>query len=102
MRPGLEAALLVLLFATPPPPAAPPETYDLDIAEKRIHRPALEAGSALRVESDDNGVRINVGAAIRAGGVDIRLRNVRGTVRFRADTRRLQASPQPSPPPGQQ
>ena len=102
MRRGLDAVLLALLFATPPSPAPPPETYHLDISEKRIHRPALEAGSALRVESDDRGVRVNVGASITADGVDIRLRNVKGTVRFRADTRRLQPSPQPSPDPGQQ
>jgi hypothetical protein len=100
MTAGLAAALLAVVFATQEPPAPPAETYDLDISEKRIHRPGLDAATALRVGESARGVEVQVGASFSASAVDILLRNVKGTVRFKADTSRLRvrtASPDPEP-----
>jgi hypothetical protein len=103
MRTAVEAILAAAMFATQPPPpaAAPAGTYDLDIAEKRIRRPDLEAGTALRVGDGSRGVEVQVGASVTASAVDILLRDVKGTVRFRFDTSRLRAraaSPEPEAP----
>ena len=91
------AVIAALVFAAEPPPTAPfagtaaAETFDLDIAEKRIHREGFEASTALRLESDGGGVALRVGASVSARVIDVVLRNVRGTVRFHVDTRRLDA-----------
>ncbi len=90
------AVFAALVFATEPPPTpfagtAATETFALDIAEKRIHREGFDASTALRVESDGGGVALRVGASVSASAIDVVLRNVRGTVRFHADTRRLHA-----------
>lgn len=82
---------------TPSPPrhAAPPERqtratadedFDLNIAERRITETDFHAETA--VEIGDEGARgldLRVGVAVRASGIDVLLRNVRGHVRFRAN-----------------
>ena len=94
------AVVLALLFSPQAPPAvvtaaAPSETYALDIAEKRIDRESFEAGTAVRI-GDAQGVQVHVGAGVAARTVAIVLRNVNGTVRFRADLSRLPARPAPA------
>lgn len=111
-RSALAAAAAAAFLQVPPP--APPspvaETYELDITERRIHRPGFQAGSNVVVDPGDGGIHVRVGAGISARSIDIVLRNVHGTVRFRADTSRLDAfrstapapAPTPTPDPNQQ
>jgi hypothetical protein len=84
---ALAAILATALAQTPPPPAA--ETIDLDIPERRIHEQDYHAATELRVEPNQ-GVRVQVGAGLSARAIDVLLRNVRGSVRFRFDTSRLE------------
>ena len=86
------ALVLAASFLTQDAPAPrPAETYDLDIADERIHRPDLDAATAVRVGDGVDGVTIDIGAGVSARAVDIHLRNVKGTVRFRFDTSRLRS-----------
>jgi hypothetical protein len=93
------ASLAVALAQSGAPAAAPEPVQDfqLDIGERRIHRPDLQAGTELRLQPGDGGIQIQVGAAVSARAVDVLLRNVRGTVRFRFDTSRLDAVRSPAP-----
>ena len=100
MSAALAFAIAVLFAqAAPPPPPPASETFELDIAERRIHRPDLHAGSSLRIEPGQGGIRIQIGAGLSARAIDVLLRNVHGTVRFRADTSRLDAALSTAPPP---
>ena len=100
------AAVLSAVVETPPAPP-PAETFHLDIAERRIHEEGFFASTALRLQSRDGGIAVAAGAAVSARTVDIVLRNVKGTVRFRADGRRLErltsaAAPSPAVDPEHQ
>jgi hypothetical protein len=101
-RPSAVAMVMAAAFfqaADPPAPSATAETYVLDIAEKRIHRSGFQAGSNVVIDQGDGGIRIRVGAGVSARSIDIVLRNVHGTVRFRADTSRLDAARSTAPAP---
>jgi hypothetical protein len=72
--------------------AAPPEQhasatadedFDLNIAERRISERDFHAETAIGTSSD--GLNLNVGVTVRAGDINLLLRNVRGHVRFRAN-----------------
>jgi hypothetical protein len=76
------------------------ESFDLDIAEKRISRPDFHASTALKIEPTDGSVRIHAGASVTARSVEIVLRNVRGSVRFHSDMGRLENVLRPAPPAG--
>jgi hypothetical protein len=94
-------ALGVLLQAAPPAPPPPrpsrgdrlvaslpdatDETYPLDIASRRITRGPYRAGHALELSPATAGLAVRIGALLTAARIDVHLRNVRGTVRFRAD-----------------
>ena len=97
----LAGAIAAVFLQAPETPAPVAETYDLDISEKRIHRPGFQAGSNVVIDPGDGGIHIRVGAGVSARAIDIILRNVQGTVRFKADTSRLDAvrSSHPSPSP---
>lgn len=97
---ALAVAAVFVQAPDSPPPAT--ETYDIHISEKRIHRPGFQAGSNLVVDPGDGSIRIQVGAGVSARSIDIVLRNVHGTVRFRADTSRLDAVRSTPPPLPQQ
>lgn len=86
----IAAVLLVVV-------AAAPQTYDLDIAEKRITKNDFHASTALQAGTADSGVQVRAGASASARVIDLVLRNVRGTVHFRADTSRLQGGRVPIP-----
>jgi hypothetical protein len=84
--------------------AVTPETFNLDIAEKRITENGFHASKALEVWPGEGGIHIQAGASISARTIELVLRNVRGTVHFHADTSRLQGTrpipnPTPSTPP---
>ncbi len=78
--------------------AAAPETIRLDFAEKRISERDFHAAKALRVGSGEAGIDVQAGASISARAIELVLRNVRGTVRFHADTSGLQRRVQPLSP----
>ena len=100
LRPPLATVVAVVFLQAADPPASPrpAETYDLDIAEKRIHQPDFQAGSNLRIDPGDGGIHIQIGAGVSARSIDVVLRNVHGTVRFRADRSRLDALRSAPPP----
>lgn len=88
------------------------EDFDLDIAERRITENDFEASTEVSSggEGGGRGLDLRVGVMVRASGIDVLLRNVRGRVRFRAslesvlrllDQRRAgpsAASPSPATP----
>lgn len=93
----------------PQTPAAPArtsadETFDLDIAERRITEESFAASTAVELGGEGRrGVSVRVGVAVGAERIDVLLRNVRGRVRFRASleelTRRLGLAPNAHRPP---
>jgi hypothetical protein len=74
------------------------ETFDLDIAEKRVSERDFHAALDLDARPGEGGIHVQAGAAISARAIELVLRNVRGTVHFRADLSRLQGTrPRPAP-----
>lgn len=66
------------------------ETFDLNIAERRITRTDYAASTSVEAgEESARGLRLRVGVEIGAGRIDVLLRNVRGSVRFRATLDRV-------------
>jgi hypothetical protein len=93
---GMRRPLLVLLFlaatAQAQAPAARTEEISLDAADKHIVRTAYHDDTAVVLSGPEaGGWSLTAGAAIDARRIDLRMRNVRGTARFRADTRRVAA-----------
>lgn len=66
------------------------ETFELNIAEKRITQSGFEASTSVEAgEESARGLRLRVGVAVGAGEINVLLRNVRGQVRFRATLERV-------------
>jgi len=110
--------------APPAPSVAPPaspsaqnagaanvdENFELNIAERRITERDFYASTAIETDGgDSHGLSLRVGVGVGASEIDVLLRNVRGSVRFRGsldvlrrilDARREPAAtpPQPSVP----
>ena len=60
------------------------EDFELNIAERRITERDFYASTAIETEAGDaNGLSLRVGVAVGASEIDVLLRNVRGSVRFR-------------------
>lgn len=80
------------------------EDFELNIDQRRIHEADFHAETAVSTDGT-RGLQLNVGVALRASDIDVLLRNVRGSVRFRAslDTvlRLLDAHRAAPPPPTQ-
>ncbi len=124
---GFMSAALVIASAasavaqTRPTDPAPPaqtsddtadEDYELDITQRRITESDFHAATEVSAgDAEPGGLDLRVGARVRAGEIDVLLRNVRGRVRFRAslapvlrllDARRATRpapAPQPNPSP---
>jgi hypothetical protein len=60
------------------------ETFDLDVTERRIIERDLHAATDVEAGGPDQGWNLRIGASASARHVDIRLRGIRGHVRFRA------------------
>ncbi|HEX8422557.1 MAG TPA: hypothetical protein VF634_04055 [Pyrinomonadaceae bacterium] len=82
------------------------ENFELNIAERRITEQDFFASTAIETEAGEaHGLSLRVGVAVGASEIDVLLRNVRGSVRFRASLdvlrRVLDARREPSaaPPP---
>jgi hypothetical protein len=81
------------------------ENFDLNITESRTTETNYERSTS--IEINNASVSVGVGAAVRAQRIDILLRGVTGTVRFRASLERLrrrveQTAPARPQPPNQE
>lgn len=77
------------------------ENFELNIAERRITRRDFEASTSVEAgEESARGLRLRVGVEVYASEIDILLRNVRGSVRFRASLERLLERINARKPPG--
>jgi hypothetical protein len=68
------------------------EEFDLNIADRRITEENFEASTAVEIRTGqgEEGLAVRVGALVGARRIDVRLRNVRGRVRFIASLERVQ------------
>lgn len=64
------------------------ETFELNIAQRRITRVDFEASTSLQTEGNAN-VNVQIGVGLAAGKIDVLLRNVQGRVRFRGSLERI-------------
>jgi hypothetical protein len=66
------------------------ETFELNIAERRITERDFAASTSVEAgEESARGLRLRVGVEVGASVIDVLLRNVRGSVRFRATLERV-------------
>jgi hypothetical protein len=66
------------------------ETFDLNIVERRITETDFFAAASVGLDSrEGKNVSMNVGVEVRAGKIDVLMRNVTGTVRFRGSIQRI-------------
>lgn len=66
------------------------ETFELNIAERRITERDFEASTSVEAgEETARGLMLRVGVAVGADEINVLLRNVRGRVRFRASLERV-------------
>jgi hypothetical protein len=66
------------------------ETFELNIAERRITERNFEASTSVEAgEETARGLMLRVGVAVGAEEINVLLRNVRGHVRFRASLDRV-------------
>jgi hypothetical protein len=80
------------------------EKFELNIAERRITERDFYASTAIETEAGEaHGLSLRVGVGVGASEIDVLLRNVRGSVRFRGSLdalrRILDARREPNPPP---
>ena len=111
---ALSSALAAAQTSAPAPRDAPvaqstttaSEDFELNIGERRITESEFEASTEVSSggEGGGRGLDLRVGVMVRAGNIDVLLRNVHGRVRFRASLEPLlrllnQRRAEPSPPP---
>jgi hypothetical protein len=66
------------------------ENFELNIAERRITERDFAASTSVEAgEESARGLRLRVGVEVGASEIDLLLRNVRGSVRFRATLDRV-------------
>ncbi|HEX8775772.1 MAG TPA: hypothetical protein VF735_19525 [Pyrinomonadaceae bacterium] len=66
------------------------ENFELNIAERRITERDFAASTSVEAgEESARGLRLRVGVEVGASEIDLLLRNVRGSVRFRATLERV-------------
>lgn len=110
----LTHSIFILLFTfalafgqTPPPETAAPqnnqttadENFELNITSERITETNFERSTNVEL-NNRNGLRVEVGVGVRAERIDVLLRGIFGSVRFRASLEsiknRLEQTPQNS------
>ena len=85
-------APLSLLLAAPLLGQQQIDTHNFDIAQKRITETDYHNSETVDLAGPQaGGWHLEAGTAIHAQKIDVSLRNVRGTIRFRADLSRLTA-----------
>lgn len=65
------------------------ETFELNIVERRYSQENFEASTAVETPDDSQKLKLQIGVALASGRIDVLLRNVRGTVRFRGSLERV-------------
>ena len=66
------------------------ELFILNIKERRIQEENFEAATAVVIgDEDPKRLRVEAGVSARAQSIDVLLRNVTGSVRFRGSLRRI-------------
>lgn len=66
------------------------ETFELNIVERRITEKDFFAATSVGFDSrEGKNLSMNVGVELRAGKIDVLLRNVTGTVRFRGSIQKV-------------
>lgn len=81
---------LSLLLAAPMFAQQQTDTHNIDIAQKRITETNYHNSEMVELAGPQaGGWHLQAGTAIHAQRIDLSLRNVRGTIRFRADSSRL-------------
>src|ERR1700682_3510663 len=66
------------------------ESFELNIPDRRITQTNYEAGTAVELNAkDQNNLRLRVGVNLHADMIDVRLRNVTGSVRFHGSLHRI-------------
>lgn len=66
------------------------ENFELNIAERRITERDFAASTSVEAgEESARGLRLRIGVEVGASEIDLLLRNVRGSVRFRATLARV-------------
>ena len=77
------------------------ENFELNITERRITERDFFASTAIELgEASARGLSLRVGVAVGASEIDVLLRNVRGSVRFRATLERVLQRLNARPVPG--
>ena len=85
-------AALSLLLAAPLFGQQQTDTHNFDIAQKRITETNYHNAETVELAGPQaGGWRLEAGTAIHAQNINVTLRNVHGTIRFRADLSRLTA-----------
>lgn len=65
------------------------ETFELNIDERRYSQESFEAATAVGTKNTGNNLDLQVGVALASGRIDLTLRNVHGSVRFRGTLDRI-------------
>jgi hypothetical protein len=77
------------------------ENFELNIAERRITERGFAASTTVEIgEETAHGLSLRVGVAVGADEINVLLRNVRGSVRFRATLNRVLERLNARPAPG--
>jgi hypothetical protein len=75
------------------------ESFELNISDRLITKKAYAAQTAVELGSaSESDLRLNVGVAVRADTINVRLRNVRGNVHFRGSLQRMRLLLNSRPP----
>jgi hypothetical protein len=65
------------------------ETFELNIDEQHYSQESFEAATAVGTKSAENNLDLQVGVALASGRIDLTLRKVHGSVRFRGTLDRI-------------
>lgn len=67
----------------------PDQMFELNFDERRFSQADFEASTDVETNGGSRGLNVRVGVSLTAGRIDVLLRNVRGSVRFRGSLDRI-------------
>jgi hypothetical protein len=70
-------------------PSSVDETFELNIDERRYSQESFAASTAVGTNDASDNLNLQIGVALTSGRIDVLLRNVHGTVRFRGTLGRI-------------
>lgn len=65
------------------------QTFELNFDERRFSETDFEASTEVQTNGGSHGLNVRIGVSLTAGRIDVLLRNVRGSVRFRGSLDRI-------------